>query len=86
MNGWGNNTYDVDAWASMEANGAVFLPAAGYRNGTAVGGVGDYGSYWSSSASESNKGGAYGVGFGGGYVYPVGDGNRYFGQSVRLVR
>ena len=32
----------------MEANGAVFLPAAGYRDGK-VGGLGGCGDYWSSS-------------------------------------
>ena len=30
---WGDNTYSGDAWAAMENNGVVFLPAAGYFDG-----------------------------------------------------
>lgn len=84
MNGWEYNTYDVDAWASMEANGAVFLPAAGYRNGTDVNFVGNRGSYCSSSSNEYNAGYAYSVYFTGNNVSP--SSQRYLGQSVRLVR
>lgn len=84
MNGWKYNTYDVDAWASMEANGAVFLPADGYRNGTGVVNVGVYGRYCSSSANEYNEGYAYCVNFNGNTVTP--SSHRYLGQSVRLVR
>ena len=44
------NTYSASDWSKMEANGAVFLPAAGYRNGTVVSVVGYEGDYWSSVA------------------------------------
>lgn len=30
-NGFGTNTYTLERWANMEANGAVFLPASGRR-------------------------------------------------------
>lgn len=47
------NTYSTSQWAKMEANGAVFLPAAGYRQGVQTSNmmhnVGEYGYYWSSS-------------------------------------
>ena len=33
------NTYDYVQWSQMEAAGAVFLPAAGYRSGTTVTGA-----------------------------------------------
>ena len=46
---WTHNSYTLAQWAQMEAAGAVFLPAAGYRFGTDVGNVGKWGWYWSSS-------------------------------------
>ena len=79
-----SNSYTADDWVKMEANGAVFLPAAGYRVGTAVGGVGDGGGYWSSSADGSD--GAWSLGFDSGYVGSDDDSYRFYGQSVRLVR
>ena len=77
------NTYSAEEWSKMEANGAVFLPVAGYRSGSGVGGVGSYGDSWSSSACGSN--GAY-------YLYFGSDGvgalshTRSYGRSVRLVQ
>ena len=32
--GYTTNTYTIAQWRNMEANGAVFLPATGFRNGT----------------------------------------------------
>ena len=51
--GWSQNTYSASEWSKMEANGAVFLPAAGGRVGTGVNDVGSYGYYWSSSADDN---------------------------------
>ena len=45
---WINN-YTLVQWAEMEAAGAVFLPAAGIRNGTIVLNAGIRGIYWSST-------------------------------------
>ena len=80
------NTFTVDAtnWSTMETAGCVFLPAAGYRDGSAVDDAGTFGGYWSSSVNGAN--GAYGVGFGSGYLNPAAYSDRDVGVSVRLVR
>ena len=71
-------------WSTFEAKGCVFLPAAGFRQGTSVEAVGSDGSYWSSTANGSDN--AYDVLFDSGDVYPADDYGRYCGFSVRLVR
>ena len=83
MNGLENNTYTVNEWAKMEANGAIFLPAAGYRAGTGVNNVGSGGYYWSATADDYY--GAYCLDFlsGDASMYNY---FRYNGHSVRLVR
>ena len=43
------NNYTASEWSKMEANGAVFLPAAGYRYRTYVNDVDSYSYLWSSS-------------------------------------
>ena len=43
------NVYTIKQWEQMEANGAVFLPAAGRRYGEVVSYVNNLGYYWSSS-------------------------------------
>lgn len=51
------NTYSYSEWKTMEAAGAVFLPAAGYRDpGTSpsMEGVGNSGYYWTSTHSMTN--------------------------------
>ncbi len=50
--GWSQNTYSASEWSKMEANGAVFLPAAGERYGTYVNFVGSVCGYWTSSAND----------------------------------
>ena len=80
------NSYTIAQWALMEENGAVFLPAAGYRNGTTVNGVGSDGLYWSSTSHASNASRAYNVGFNSGLLSPRSNDNRYYGYSVRLAR
>ena len=73
------NVYSYSEWAKMEAAGAVFLPAAGWRGGTSVYDVGSYGNYWSSSYDDS----------GDAFSFDFESGSRdYFrrvGSSVRLV-
>lgn len=84
---WNANTYTDKEWAKMEAAGAVFLPAAGYRYGSSsVRDAGSYGGYWSSSPYASYVYSAYGVHFKSDNVRPA-DANyrRYSGFSVRLA-
>lgn len=50
---YSTNNYSVSDWDKLEAAGAIFLPATGYRSGTAVSNL-TYGYYWSSSAPTSN--------------------------------
>jgi len=87
------NVYNAEQWAQMEANGAVFLPAAGERNGTSLNNVGSYGYYWSSSAySGTYYKSAYHLRFYSSNLNtasPIFENNsdyRYRGTSVRLVR
>ena len=49
-----SNTITSSQWTTLEDAGAVFLPAAGARNGTSVGYVGSYGTYWSASCGNSH--------------------------------
>ena len=81
---FGDNTYTTEQWATMEAAGAVFLPAAGYRYGTGVRYVGSYGYYWSSTPYDENY--AYDLYFDSDYLDPQSYGHRSGGQSVRLVQ
>lgn len=81
--GWTANVYTANGWAAMEAAGAVFLPAAGYRscNGS-VYDVGSYGSYWSSTHNGNH---AWRLYFDSGGV-EMNFNYRYRGGSVRLVQ
>ncbi len=76
---WGVNSYSAEGWAAMESLGCVFLPAAGYREGTVY-----YGNsfYWSSSYSNNESARC---------VYISSNSlittyYRYRGGAVRLVR
>ena len=82
-NGWDNNTLSTSEWATMEATGAVFLPAAGCRYGTSVYGVGLDGGYWSSTARGDYY--AYYLYFSEDGAYPGIYYYRIYGYSVRLV-
>ena len=68
----------------MESAGAVFLPAAGNRDGTDVYNVGSGGYGW--SATPYDTGNAYYLYFDSGGLFPQGDYSRGYGRSVRLVR
>ena len=46
------NAYSATEWVKMERNGAVFLPAAGYRSDTVARDWNSQGEYWSSSAIQ----------------------------------
>lgn len=81
---YSTNVYSLDEWAVMQSYGTVFLPAAGYRNGTGVNYVGSYGYYWSSSANDSNF--VYYPFFYSNDAYTNYYGSRVNGLSVRLVQ
>jgi len=83
--GWNGNSYDVTAWAKMEAAGCVFLPTAGSRIRDGVSYV-DRGYYWSSTAYYNNEEFAYDVYFGSDFLYAGDQNGRWWGESVRLVR
>ena len=70
-------------WGDMEDAGAVFLPAAGLRNGDDVRYVGSEGRYWSSTCNDSDR--AYYVNFISGGFDPSRFHYRYYGYPVRLV-
>ena len=76
-------TFTAAEWSKLEAAGAVFLPAAGFRVGSNVDNVRYFGHYW--SATEKGSYGAY-------YLYFLSDGadmgsnGRDGGPSVRLVK
>ena len=78
------NDYNSTTWRAMEAAGAVFLPAAGYRESTFVNLHGQVGFYWSSTSYGPS---AYPFGFtpttvnaAQGSIAPC-----HYGCSVRLV-
>ena len=77
-------TFTAEQWTKLEAAGAVFLPAAGYRDGSDVGFVQYVGYYW--SATEDLRDGAHCLSFSSIGVGGVGYGSRNDGHSVRLVK
>lgn len=53
---YSTNVYSTVDWSAMEAVGAVFLPAAGYRQGTTIGSsAGTQGYYWSTTYGTSDS-------------------------------
>lgn len=82
-NRWNTNVYDAFSWSVIEAAGAVFLPAAGYRYGSENGKVGTIGCYWSSTPREYDS---YYLCFRGINEDGYDIGNREYGKSVRLVQ
>ncbi len=82
--GWNDNSYNVADWTKMESAGCVFLPAAGYRNGSTVGVLGASGFYWSATPNVTDR--AYRVYFLSSNLFPANYNYRYCGYSVRLVR
>ena len=80
-----SNPITAAEWASdFEAHGAVFLPAAGHREGTSVSYVNSSGRYWSSTSDGIND--AYQVFFDNSGLQPARKCGRHYGCSVRLVK
>ena len=76
-------TFTADQWSKLEAAGAVFLPAAGYRYGSNVFDVQDYGYCWSATEGNGNLASCLL------FISDAADmdyGSRYYGRSVRLVK
>lgn len=86
----GTNHYSAEQWRQMEEAGALFLPAAGSRNGTSVMSVNTLIAYWSASATNSTA--AYNLMAASNGMIMVGGGamapsqSRNTGLPVRLVR
>jgi hypothetical protein len=70
-------------WSQMEANGAVFLPAAGNRSGLTIDNVGSKGFYW--STSHHGTGNAFYTQIEASNMSVLNAAYRYKGYSVRLV-
>lgn len=85
-NNYTHNTYaSAEAWAKMEAAGAVFLPAAGFRSGTTVDNLTD-GNYWSSTEYDGDDQFTHELYFTTKYCAPQSYDHRRKGYAVRLVR
>ena len=70
----------------MEQHGAVFLPAAGYRNGTTIWSSNPnepVGYYWAASYAPSTQ--VNYVNFNNSWFNPQNYHERYYGHCVRLV-
>ena len=80
-----NNVYDIAQWEQMEWNGAVFLPAAGFRTGVQCLLSNADGNYWSST-STSDAACAFSMTFRSNNFVTDQYWYRHYGCSVRLVR
>ena len=81
-----SNIINAEEWTNtLESNGAVFLPAAGYRySNVQVYYAGGRGFYWSASYDSWDK--AYSLNFSINSVNANSNNARFDGHSVRLVR
>ena len=85
--GWGQNIYSSgDSWNKMQSAGAVFLPAAGRREGNEFHQVYNDGYYWSSTPNSPLIGiDAYSLYFDYNNINPTFQNERSYAYSVRLV-
>ena len=79
-----NEISETDWNNSFAPNGAVFLPAAGFRGATFTG-VGTSGYYWSSMEDTNNTNKAYMMNFSASNFFPSRTNTKRYGNSVRLV-
>lgn len=79
-----NNVYSHEEWVLMESAGAVFLPAAGWREIYDVYETDRWGLYWTNSCYKTNQ--AYNLVFGHDIASIGHDFVRGTGLSVRLAR
>ena len=78
-------TFTLSDWQQLEAAGAVFLPASGFREGSFVGYVQSSGYYWSATPDGSDHA-CYMFFLSDSYVSYNYSRNRYSGLAVRLVK
>ena len=83
------NTYTAADWSAIQAAGAVFLPAAGYRywykgSDYRIDGNNTYGGYWTRTCG-SNNGNAQAIYFSESNVSTYDDRARWTSISVRLI-
>lgn len=76
-------TVSLEGWALMEAAGCVFLPAAGWLNGESLQDIGGWGSYRSTTLSDTKW--AYVSTFNNAYIDLSRQRHHSTGCSVRLV-
>ncbi len=84
-----HQTFTLEEWKKLEAAGAVFLPAAGVRQGTSF--TSDEGEYWSSTPLSPSyikgMGAAYRIMFEPNEINATSSfAMNYYGQAVRLVQ
>ncbi len=79
-----HQTFTLAQWQQLEAAGAVFLPASGFRNGSGVYFVHSDGDYWFATPEGSFL--AYSLSFYSTEMNMVDGSDRYLGQAVRLVQ
>ena len=85
--GYNSNVISSSDWtSSLEAHGAVFLPAAGTRSEYTVDTSNAQGYYWSSTPDATEAINAHNVYFTGNSLTPAFSQFRQTGRSVRLVR
>ena len=80
-----SNFINLSNWAILEQYGAVFLPAAGRRDGTSTSAPGSEGYYWSTK-SDANSHAKLVMFDNSNFYASLGSMQRYSGNSVRLVR
>ena len=82
--GWNENVYDGEVWDKMEAAGAIFFPAAGYRDGHTLFSEDIIGYYWSTVKSNISQ--AYYFFFQSNAASRSAGSYNSYGRSVRLVK
>lgn len=78
-----SNVISASQWTTLENAGAVFLSAAGNRDGTLTNNIGSNGNYWSAS-NYYGSGSACCMDFNASHLYTT-QNYRYCGFSVRVV-
>ena len=79
------NIYDKAQWQKMEANGAIFLPTAGYRNGVEVYSEKSFGDYWLATSYDANNANRFYFRKDRMFDISASNEQRHYGFSVRLV-